>query len=290
MKALVLNFLLCSVPLLSVAQTADLILTGGTVYTIDEQNSTAEAVVVDGGRIIYVGDAAGAVAYRGSDTRVIELSGATVLPGLIDAHAHLMNLGNLLVEVNVTGTGSAEEVRQAVLERQRDMQRAPAVQGWTLRAIDDAVFVDPCRSIASRVESSRRHVGREYRYFVRQKRIESAFDGGLGKPALVFERHHLPKGVNAAVGPTGASNAYIRARQRQQGRLQTILHGISAVLRLIARKRGSIVFDRELDERHAMSDELDLHHPGRIAQPGPQFIASCEAAGTVPKPVRQIIE
>jgi predicted amidohydrolase YtcJ len=67
---------------------ADVAFTGGRIYTADAARSTAEAVAVRGGRIVYVGSNAGAQAYIGAGTRVEQLHGKLVLPGLIDSHIH----------------------------------------------------------------------------------------------------------------------------------------------------------------------------------------------------------
>ncbi len=67
---------------------ADLVLTGGKVYTANASHAMAEAVAVRGGRIVYVGASAGAKAYVGAGTRVDDLRGKLVLPGLIDSHIH----------------------------------------------------------------------------------------------------------------------------------------------------------------------------------------------------------
>ncbi|MFF9349342.1 amidohydrolase [Streptomyces sp. NPDC014734] len=68
--------------------TADLILTGGDVLTIDDAFSVARAVAVGGGRILAVGSDAEISALAGPDTRVIDLAGRTVLPGINDSHLH----------------------------------------------------------------------------------------------------------------------------------------------------------------------------------------------------------
>lgn len=67
---------------------ADLILSGGMVYTVDDANPWAQAVAVEDGRIIYVGDDAGAEALATDATRRIDLGGRLVLPGFVDAHVH----------------------------------------------------------------------------------------------------------------------------------------------------------------------------------------------------------
>ncbi len=70
------------------AAEADLILRGGKVVTVDERFSIAEAVAVRDGRVEAVGSDAEVAKLRGPRTEVVELRGRTVLPGLIDSHAH----------------------------------------------------------------------------------------------------------------------------------------------------------------------------------------------------------
>ncbi|MFT2017542.1 amidohydrolase [Streptomyces sp. 796.1] len=69
-------------------ETADLILTGGDVLTIDAAFTVAQAVAVRDRRILAVGSAAEIAAYAGPTTRVVELAGRTVLPGINDSHLH----------------------------------------------------------------------------------------------------------------------------------------------------------------------------------------------------------
>jgi hypothetical protein len=65
----------------------------GAVYTVDAGQPWASAVVVDKGRIVYVGDDDGGAAYIGSGTEVIDLAGRMLLPGFVDSHAHPMAAG-----------------------------------------------------------------------------------------------------------------------------------------------------------------------------------------------------
>lgn len=108
---------------------ADLVVSGGTVYTMDEKGSRAGAVAVRGGRIVWVGDADDAKEWKGPDTRWLDVEGLTVLPGLIDGHGHLMNLGRLLATLDLRGTSSAAEVRQRVLERQQHVPPGSWIRG-----------------------------------------------------------------------------------------------------------------------------------------------------------------
>jgi len=94
--------------------SASLILRGGNVITMDDTNPRAAAVVIADDRIVYVGSDDGADAWRGSETRVVDLAGATVLPGLTDAHAHLMGTGRIKMRVNVLESTSFQELLDAV--------------------------------------------------------------------------------------------------------------------------------------------------------------------------------
>ena len=70
------------------AQHADLILHNGKIVTVDGDFSIAEAMAVSGDRLLQVGNEDEVMATRGDATRVIDLGGKTVLPGLIDSHTH----------------------------------------------------------------------------------------------------------------------------------------------------------------------------------------------------------
>lgn len=92
-------FLLAGLPL--AAQEADLILTGGRIWTGDSIRPWAEALAIRGGRVIAVGTAAEAARHRGATTRVIALGGRFGTPGFIDNHTHFNQAGALLLGVNL---------------------------------------------------------------------------------------------------------------------------------------------------------------------------------------------
>jgi predicted amidohydrolase YtcJ len=79
--------------LLLLILAADLILHNGKVLTVDDRFSIAQAIAVEGNRIVAVGDNRQVLTRRGAATRVIDLKGKTVLPGLIDAHVHVLSAG-----------------------------------------------------------------------------------------------------------------------------------------------------------------------------------------------------
>jgi len=67
-----------------------MIINNAKVFTSDPTNPTAEAVAVQGNRIVYVGDNRGAQDWLGSDTRLVDGMGNTLMPGFIDCHFHLL--------------------------------------------------------------------------------------------------------------------------------------------------------------------------------------------------------
>lgn len=71
-----------------VRSPADLVLTHGAFYTVDDDQPWAEAVAIDDGRFVYVGNNEAAAAVVGVTTTVHDLGGRMVLPGLVDAHTH----------------------------------------------------------------------------------------------------------------------------------------------------------------------------------------------------------
>ncbi|MDD4583468.1 MAG: amidohydrolase family protein [Eubacteriales bacterium] len=76
---------------------ADTVLKNGTVYTIDKTNTVAQAVAIKGDEIIFVGSNADAEAYVGSLTKVVDLKGKVVMPGMVDTHVH--RSGSALTEL-----------------------------------------------------------------------------------------------------------------------------------------------------------------------------------------------
>ncbi len=103
-----------------VQDAADLVLRHGTLYPVTGMAvrgapaSLTGSVAVRGGRLVYVGDDAGVERFRGPRTRVVELRGRAVTPGLIDAHSHLESLGEFLEQVDLVGVDSYAEIVRRV--------------------------------------------------------------------------------------------------------------------------------------------------------------------------------
>ncbi len=112
-------------------QTADMVIWGGAIYTAEDSNPTVEAVVVEGGRILFVGSRADAAPYVTATTRVIDLAGATLYPGFVDAHAHLTGIGARELTLNLEGVASLRAVQEALAAYAKANQQAVIVgRGW----------------------------------------------------------------------------------------------------------------------------------------------------------------
>ncbi|UCF39601.1 MAG: amidohydrolase [Gemmatimonadota bacterium] len=116
-------------PALRAQQPADLIVTNARIYTVDENRPLGEAMAVRDGRIVFVGSARGAETYAGSRTERLDLDGKTVIPGMVDAHVHLMGLGTALRTVDLVGTRSYEEVIARVVERAQGVPAGEWIRG-----------------------------------------------------------------------------------------------------------------------------------------------------------------
>jgi hypothetical protein len=109
--------------------TADLILSHGVFYPVQPPGKVEGSLAVRGGRIVYLGADAGAERLRGAGTRVIDLAGRAVTPGLIDAHSHLAGLGEALEQVDLGGAATYDEVVRRVREAARGLPPGAWVRG-----------------------------------------------------------------------------------------------------------------------------------------------------------------
>ncbi|HEY0997104.1 MAG TPA: amidohydrolase [Gemmatimonadaceae bacterium] len=121
---------------------ADLIVTNARIYTVDESRPVVEALAVRGGRILFAGSAREAMALRGSATRMLDLDGRTVIPGMVDAHAHLLGLGEMLRNVDLVGTRSYDEVIARTTARAKTLPADAWVlgRGWDQNQWGDTRF------------------------------------------------------------------------------------------------------------------------------------------------------
>jgi predicted amidohydrolase YtcJ len=109
---------------------ADLIVTGARIYTVDAAHPMAEALAVRGSRLVFVGSASEAQVLRGPSTRVVDVHGSTIIPGMVDAHAHLLDVGQTLRQVDLSGAATYDEVIARVAERARGTPPGTWIRGW----------------------------------------------------------------------------------------------------------------------------------------------------------------
>jgi len=111
---------------------ADLIIRGGTIYTVDDSNPVVEAVAVTGDKIVYAGDLKNISKYEGENTQVIDLQGKTMTPGFIEGHGHFMGLGYNELQLDLMNITSYEEMVEKVKEAVAKAQPGQWIvgRGW----------------------------------------------------------------------------------------------------------------------------------------------------------------
>src|SRR6266853_2756733 len=115
--------------IVALARPADTVLVNGKIATLDARSSVVEALAIRDGRIVAVGAFAKVKPLITSKTRVIDLHGRTVVPGLIDSHMHAIRAAlSFSTEVNWIGTRSVPEA----LSRLRDAAKNTKPGGWLI--------------------------------------------------------------------------------------------------------------------------------------------------------------
>lgn len=131
------------------AEEADLVLVNGRVYSLGwgdpdlegrpaanaphdsaGWHPVAEAVAVKDGRVIFIGSSGEAGFYKGKKTRLIDLHGATLVPGLVDSHTHVAELGANLAKVNLVGVRTEAEAVALVAARAREVPAGQWIVGF----------------------------------------------------------------------------------------------------------------------------------------------------------------
>ncbi len=102
------------------SQKADMVISNGIIYTMDDFNPLAEAVAIRDGKIIAVGSEYAVGSYIGSETKVLDLNGKTMVPGLIEGHGHFMGMGYAKMRLDLSTVNNYDElvdmVADAVIE------------------------------------------------------------------------------------------------------------------------------------------------------------------------------
>lgn len=111
---------------------ADLIISGGSIYTVDPANPVVEAVAVRGDSIVFVGSKADAQSFKGEYTGEIDLKGKTMTPGFIEGHGHFMGLGYNEMNLDLMYVKSYDELVAKVKEAVSKVQPGQWIigRGW----------------------------------------------------------------------------------------------------------------------------------------------------------------
>ena len=112
---------------------ADLIVHNAKVYTVNEKMSKAQAFAVKGSKIIAVG-ASKDILKKYNAAKVLDAAGKTILPGLIDAHAHFYGYGSTLQTVNLVGTKSWDDIlnKCQTFAKEEESLRGTKQEGWLI--------------------------------------------------------------------------------------------------------------------------------------------------------------
>jgi len=118
------------------------------IYTMDDKNTVAEAMAVNGGKIVGVGTR-DEIERKFRATTTVDLQGKPMIPGLIDAHAHLLSLGIARLTLDLVGTESTDKVAAKVKERISKLEEGEWVRGrgwdqndWPVKSFPTSRILD----------------------------------------------------------------------------------------------------------------------------------------------------
>lgn len=241
---------------------ADLVLTDGRIYTVDAGHTTASAIAVKDGRIVFVGAAADAHNWIGSATHVESLHGRLVLPGLIDAHMHPIDIVDLdvcnLDSRPVTLRQLSEFVGQCLEKYHTPPGQLLVVHQWsytagnqpdpqhpTLRAALDKVST----KVPIQLLGNDAHHGAFNSLGLALARNAQGKAIGLSKATLAgeFAGYKALVGVDSTGEPNGAVNEDARYLINPHSMLYTDLAAVSKVPEKIPQRLNSVGITAMLD-------------------------------------------
>jgi predicted amidohydrolase YtcJ len=219
------------------AQTADLILRNGTVVTVDDRFSIQEALAIKGERIVAVGTSAEVEALKGPQTQVIDLNKRTVIPGLIDNHAHYMRAAEYWDrEVRLDGVTSHKQALELIAQKARDSKPGDWVLvlgGWS-----EEQFTD------------------EKRGFSKADLDAAAPDNPVVLQLIYFRIYANSMGLKAlGIGPATPDMAGGKI-EKENGVPTGVLNGAGAVAITLA-KLGEVSRDKMIENARALMYDLN---------------------------------
>jgi hypothetical protein len=208
-------------------QSADTLITGASVRTLDPARPAATAVAVTGGVIVALDDAA--TALRGPSTEVIDLAGATLTPGLVDGHTHPLLGTEQFSGLDLSGCQDVAQLRARLAAAAGEAERGAWVRGFgldhnvfaghpiTSAAIDDALggvpaflrLYDGHSALASSTALQRAGIAGPRAF---AQRAQVACDGD-GRPTGHLIEHAAMELIYAVLPPVPLAERQERARE-----------------------------------------------------------------------------
>jgi len=247
---------------------ADLVLEGGRIYTVDAARSAAAALAVRDGRVVFVGTTAGAKRWIGPATRVEELAGRLVLPGLVDAHIHPLDIVDLdvcdLDSRPLTLADLSTFVAKCVAHYAPPPGGRLVVHQWNYTAGNQPDARHPTLRAALDAASTRvqvqllgndGHHGAFNSLALAQARNAKGQTVGLSKATLggEFAQYRPFVGVDALGEPNGAVNEDARYLIDTHSMLYSDLQAVSKVPERIPQRLNSVGITAILDAMAAPS-------------------------------------
>ena len=93
---------------------ADMVISGGDIYTTDKNSPVVEAVAVVNDKIVYAGNLSGIEKFKGERTLLIDLQGKTMTPGFIEGHAHFFGVGYFELDLDLMKAKNYDEIVEMV--------------------------------------------------------------------------------------------------------------------------------------------------------------------------------
>lgn len=114
------------------SEKADMVINNGIIYTMDDFYPLAEAVAIRDGKIIAVGSEYAVGSYIGSETKILDLNGKTMVPGLIEGHGHFMGLGYAKMRLDLSTVNNYDELVDMVADAVIDAEPGEWIlgRGW----------------------------------------------------------------------------------------------------------------------------------------------------------------
>ncbi len=220
------------------AQSADTVLINGKIITVDDQFKTMQALAIQGGRIVATGGNDEIQKLKGPATRLIDVQGRTVIPGLIDNHAHYMRAAEYWHrEVRLDGVTSRKLAQDLMREKVHELKPGEWVVvlgGWS-----EEQFTDQAGG------------------FTRKELDEIAPDNPLALQLFYFRVYANSPALKAmGIEASSVDHANIKVDKDAQGQLTGALNG-GASIGLLRSKLGEVAREKAVENVRLLMADLN---------------------------------